>query len=123
MRPMTVALLALSVLFSSAVVTAEAQYSTQYRQTTPRSTTPQPSTGATNAPATAPDQFQTEASARQHCPSDNVVWANTKSKIYHYAGTKDYGKTKQGAYMCQQDGDRSGYRAAKNEKPPAKAPG
>jgi hypothetical protein len=126
MRPMTVALLAFSVLSGSAMVTAEAQYSTPYStqqpKTTPRSTAPQPSTGASTAPAAA-SQFQTEAAAKQHCPTDNVVWANTKSKVYHYAGTKDYGNTKQGAYMCQQDSDRGGFHAAKNEKPPAKSPG
>jgi hypothetical protein len=121
MRSLAVAFLALSLLSGSAIVTAEAQYSTQQRQTTPRSTAPYPSTGTTTAPTTPPGQFQTEASARQHCPSDNVVWANTKSKVYHFAGTKDYGNTKQGAYMCQQESDRSGFHAAKNEKVPAKS--
>ncbi|MBV8650149.1 MAG: hypothetical protein JO255_01700 [Alphaproteobacteria bacterium] len=122
MRPIAVALLAFSLLSGSAVVTAEAQYSTQQPKTTPRSTATQPSTGASTAPAAA-GQFQTEAAAKQHCPTDNVVWVNTKSKVYHYAGTKDYGNTKQGAYMCQQDSDRGGFHAAKNEKPPAKSPG
>jgi hypothetical protein len=31
----------------------------------------------------------------------DVVWVNTKSNIYHFAGRRDYGNTKQGAYMCQ----------------------
>src|SRR6201987_4804036 len=122
MRPMTVAWLAFSVLFSSAVGTAEAQsstpYSTQQRQPPPRSTAPQPSTGATTPPA-AQGQFPNEAAAKQHCPTDTVVWANTSSKVYHYAGTKSYGSTKQGAYMCEQDSSRAGFHAAKNEKKPA----
>ena len=67
---------------------------------------------------TSGDQFRSEAEAKSHC-SGNVVWLNTKSKVYHFAGTRDYGKTKSGAYMCQPDADRVG-RAAKNEKPPAR---
>ena len=27
------------------------------------------------------------------------MWANLKSKIYHFSGTKDFGTTKEGAYM------------------------
>jgi hypothetical protein len=46
-----------------------------------------------------------------------VLWANTKSKVYHFACTRNYGKTKQGAHMCQKDSDSAGFRAAKNEKP------
>jgi len=73
----------------------------------------------TSAPSrTSGDQFRSEAEAKSHC-SGNVVWLNTKSKVYHFAGTRDYGKTKSGAYMCQSDADRVG-RAAKNEKPPAR---
>jgi hypothetical protein len=123
MRSLAVVFLALSLLSGSAIVTAEAQSTTQQRQTTPRSTqpAPAPSTGTTTAPAAQAGQFSTEASAKQHCPSDNVVWANTKSMIYHYAGTKDYGKTKEGAFMCQQESNRGGFRAAKNEKAPAKS--
>jgi hypothetical protein len=42
---------------------------------------------------------------------------NTKSGIYHFAGSRDYGHTKQGAYMCRPDADKVG-RAATNEKAP-----
>jgi hypothetical protein len=47
-----------------------------------------------------------------------VVWANLDSKIYHFTGYKEYGKTKAGAYMCEQDATGQGMRAAKNEKHP-----
>jgi hypothetical protein len=74
---------------------------------------------STSAPSrSGMDQFSSEAEAKAHCASGNVVWFNSKSKVYHFAGTRDYGKTKSGAYMCQSDADRVG-RAAKNEKPPA----
>jgi len=39
----------------------------------------------------------------QHCPGDTVVWANTRSHIYHFRGTSYYGNTASGAYMCEQD--------------------
>lgn len=58
------------------------------------------------APATA--EYSTEAEAKAHCASDLVVWANTKSKVYHFAGARNYGKTKQGAYMCQKESDSAG---------------
>ena len=46
-----------------------------------------------------------EAEAKARCPDDTVVWVNTKGKshAYHYAGTRWYGTTKQGAYMCEAD--------------------
>jgi hypothetical protein len=46
------------------------------------------------------------------------VWVNLTSKIYHFSGTKDYGTTKNGAYMCEGDTAASGMRAAKNETHP-----
>jgi hypothetical protein len=56
--------------------------------------------------------------AKARCPSDTVVWANLNSKIYHFSGHKDYGNTKDGAYMCEKDAAAQGVRAAKNEKHP-----
>ena len=66
------------------------------------------------------NEFSTESEAKGHCPSDTVVWANSKSKSksWHYAGTKYYGKTKAGAYMCQADATAAGFHAAKNESAP-----
>jgi len=68
-----------------------------------------------SAPGT-PNQYKSEADAKSHCPTGSVVWMNLGSHVYHTAGTKDYGHTKQGAYMCPSDADKVG-RAAKNEKP------
>ncbi len=64
------------------------------------------------------NQYTTEAQAKARCGSGTVVWANLKSKIYHFAGHKDYGNTKEGAYMCERDATSEGMRAAKNEKHP-----
>ena len=68
-------------------------------------------------PLTGAGQFAAEAEAKAHCPSDTVVWLNTKSHKYHYAGHKSYGTTKQGAYMCEADAKAAGNAAAKGEKP------
>jgi hypothetical protein len=86
-----------------------------HAQPAPNRTSP-PSTAAPSRSGT--DQFTSEADAKAHCSTGNVVWLNAKSKVYHFAGTRNYGKTKSGVYMCQADADRVG-RAAKNEKPPA----
>ena len=109
------------VAFALAAILASTGLS--YAQYAPnRTTTVPPSTTApSNAPAMHADQFSSEADAKAHCLSGTtVVWMNTKSGIYHFAGSRDYGHTKQGAYMCRPDADKVG-RAAKNEKaPPAR---
>ena len=55
---------------------------------------------------------------RRAARPDTVVWVNINSKIYHFTGYSDYGKTKKGAYMCERDATGGGFRAAKNEKHP-----
>ena len=90
----------------------------------PQSTTAaQPKSEATAAPAPhgptaslVSGQFTTESEAKTHCPGDTVVWANTRSRIYHYASSRIYGHTKMGAYMCEKDTAAAGIRAAKREK-------
>jgi hypothetical protein len=77
-----------------------------------------PAPTAATTPAGA-NEFSSEAQAKVRCPTDTVVWANLKSKIYHFSGHKDYGSTKEGAYMCEKDATGQGIRAPKNEKHPA----
>jgi hypothetical protein len=89
--------------------------------------TPTPKATAAAKPAPAPAKpaaatgaggFATDAQARAHCPADTVVWVNTKSHVYHFAGTHNYGTTEQGTYMCETDAKAVGDRAAENEKHP-----
>jgi hypothetical protein len=75
---------------------------------------PAPAPMQTAARPTGAGQFTSEAEAKARCPTDTVVWVNTKSRIYHYAGTRSYGTTKQGAYMCQADANAAGDRASKS---------
>jgi hypothetical protein len=91
--------------------------------TAPKPAATPPATMARPAPTTAPspvgqNQFAAEGEAKARCPSDTVVWANLGTKVYHFAGHKDYGNTKRGAYMCEKDTTAAGVRAAKNEKHP-----
>jgi hypothetical protein len=67
---------------------------------------------------TAANEYQTEAQAKGRCGPGTVVWVNTKSRVYHFSGTHNYGTTKEGAYMCETDTAAAGFRAAKNEKHP-----
>ena len=55
--------------------------------------------------------FNTEQSAKLHCPTDTVVWLNLPTGIYHYKGQHWYGNTKSGAYVCQKEADQAGDRA------------
>ena len=92
---------------------------------TPAAAAPPPAPAPAATPAkprvaapTGAGGFATDAQAKAHCPADTVVWVNTKSHIYHFAGTRDYGATKQGDYMCEADAKAAGDRAAENEKHP-----
>jgi hypothetical protein len=78
--------------------------------TTPRA---QPAPGPSGA-----NRFPSEASAKARCPGATVVWVNAQSKIYHFAGTKNYGNTKAGSYMCESDASTEGDRASKTEHHP-----
>ena len=55
-----------------------------------------------------PNQFADEAAAQAHCPGDATVWVNPRSKAYHLKGTRYYGHTRSGAYMCRKDADAGG---------------
>jgi len=82
---------------------------------------PAPATPTAPAAAGKPvgnAQFATEAAAKGRCPSDTVVWVNSGTHVYHYSGSKNYGTTKEGAYMCEKDTAGAGARAAMNEKHP-----
>jgi hypothetical protein len=100
---------------------------------TPAQPTPKPAPRTTAAPVPPPTQqpaspnsgptleagqFADEASAKARCPTDTVVWVNLPSKVYHFAGTKSYGTTKRGAYMCEKDAMAGENRASKTEKHP-----
>jgi hypothetical protein len=61
-----------------------------------------------------PPGFTDEASAKAHCATDEVVWLNLKSHIYHLKGTHFYGTTKNGEYACRKEADAAGDRNSKS---------
>jgi hypothetical protein len=69
-------------------------------------------TGATGA-----GKFPSEAEAKARCPADQVVWlnANPMSHTYYYMGSRNYGATKEGAYMCEADAHAAGNRPVKTK--------
>lgn len=70
--------------------------------------------GATGAGQ--PPGFPTEDAAQAHCTSDQVVWLNTKTHVYHEKGMLYYGHTKKGAYVCRKEADAAGDHDTKNGK-------
>jgi hypothetical protein len=74
-----------------------------------------PVTPASSAAMASGSQFSTVAAAQAHCPTDTVVWSTmSKSKSYHLATSKYFGKTKHGAYACEKDLTTAGFHAAKS---------
>jgi len=61
------------------------------------------------------EEFKTAPEAAAHCPGDVVVWSTlSKSKAFHLAASRYYGKTKHGAYVCEKDALAAGFHAAKS---------
>ena len=75
-----------------------------------------PASNAGSPSALRAGQYTTELAARARCPTDTVVWVNTPTGVYHYSGTRYYGRTRRGAYMCEADARASGYRAARGRE-------
>jgi hypothetical protein len=89
----------------------------QSRPAPPPPPTAGPAPSVPASPAGA-NEFSTETEAKTRCPTDTVVWVTLSSNIYHFTGTRYYGNTKRGAYMCERDAAAAGMRAAKNETHP-----
>jgi hypothetical protein len=65
-------------------------------------------------PAAAQTLYVSPDAAQAHCPSDTVVWLNTRTDVYHYQGERWYGNTKEGAYVCEREAEVAGDRPTKN---------
>lgn len=60
------------------------------------------------------DKFTSAAAASTSCPGDTVVWSTmSKSRSFHLASSKYYGKTKHGAYVCEKTAVSAGFHQAK----------
>lgn len=60
-------------------------------------------------------EFATVTEATAHCPDGQVVWSSlNKSHSFHISGSRYYGKTKHGAYVCKSDALAAGFHQAKS---------
>jgi hypothetical protein len=57
--------------------------------------------------------FRFEPDAQRHCPADTVVWLDVALSIYNRNDERWYGRTRDGVFMCLEDADTAGYRAAR----------
>jgi hypothetical protein len=63
---------------------------------------------------TTKDRFNTLAAAQATCPTDTVVWSSfTSTHSFHMSTSKYFGKTKHGAYVCEQTALAAGYHQSK----------
>lgn len=71
-----------------------------------------PTTSASPPPSSArPAPVQTTGGM----PGNGQVWVNTKSKVYHCSGDRDYGHTKQGGYMTEAAAKAEGDRPSRGK--------
>jgi hypothetical protein len=60
------------------------------------------------------EKFTTVAAAQKSCPGDTVVWSSfSMSHSFHMSTSRYFGKTKHGAYVCQQAALAAGFHQAK----------
>jgi hypothetical protein len=84
--------------------------------TTPAAAAPAgstPAAGRNGAVASNAQTYTTEAAAKAGCGEEPVVWGNSDSRIFHLAGSRLYGHTQNGAYLCRGPAELAGYRAAR----------
>jgi hypothetical protein len=69
---------------------------------------------ASAAQAATLHEYKTELGAQKHCPTDTVVWGSPDSGVFHMQGTRFYGKSKGGHYVCMGEALKIGMHAAAN---------
>jgi hypothetical protein len=60
-------------------------------------------------------EFTTTSAAAAHCPNSEVVWSSLgKSHSFHASGSRYFGKTRHGTYVCKDDALAAGFHQAKS---------
>ena len=61
------------------------------------------------------EEFTTISAAAAHCPHSTVVWSSlSRAHCFHLSGSRYFGKTKHGAYVCEDDAAAAGFHQAKS---------
>ena len=68
--------------------------------------------GTSAAVTVAPQTALSTTPPAAPATADVRVWVNTSSRVYHCAGTRYYGTTKNGVYMGQREAQSQGHRPA-----------
>jgi hypothetical protein len=83
--------------------------------TAPTASAAAPATTAKTAKKTPPTPTANASDADiASAKASGKVWVNTETKVYHKSG-QFYGKTKHGQFMTEEEAEKAGYHAAKNE--------
>jgi hypothetical protein len=89
--------------------------STTTVQSSPAASAPASPVAAQASPAAAPPGAGATVApvpAKLSCGSQEPVWANTRTHVYHLSTDPLYGRTRHGQYMCQRAAVNAGYREA-----------
>jgi hypothetical protein len=62
---------------------------------------------------TSPNDFKTVAEAKRHCGRRAIVWVIASAHVYLEKRDPGYGRTGQGAYMCEDEAMGDGNRRAR----------
>jgi hypothetical protein len=65
-------------------------------------------------PALSRTLYDTDEAALQACPTDMVVWLNTRSRIYHFQVERYNDNAERAAFVCEQDANNNGDRPTEN---------
>lgn len=116
--PFTRVLTVLGLVCAVGLAPALAQSATSTAtQTAPGTMIPVQSVSAARTVAKIPRSltFTSAAAAVAHCPNDVVVWSTlSRSHSFHLSGSRYYGTTKHGAYVCKGDALAAGFHQAKS---------
>ena len=67
---------------------------------------------------TSRNDFTGEAEAKRHCGGRHIVWVVASEHAYFAKGDPGYGRTGQGAYMCEDEAKGDGNRRTRSRRQP-----
>ena len=56
--------------------------------------------------------YRHEGNAQKHCPDDEIVYGQTKTRSYVTQSNPSFGHLERGRYFCKKEADKERWRAA-----------